>query len=96
MIFDATQLDAELRVAGLRIHGCASDGRVDWINPPTQAEIDIAAAVLATHDPMRRAREERTETLGFLDLADRVENEIGIARETRLGLAKFIRRMVRQ
>ncbi len=50
-------LDEELRAAGLRIDGCSSDGRIDWVSPPSPAEQATAAAVLAAHDPDRRKRE---------------------------------------
>jgi len=58
---DASSLDAELRVAGLKIHGCNSNGRVDWIDPPTPAEQATAAQVLAAHDPTKRERDTQAE-----------------------------------
>ena len=61
MIYDCTQLDAELRAQNLRIHGCASTGRIDWIDPPTPTERATAQAVLAAHDPGKRERDRAAE-----------------------------------
>ena len=60
-MIDCTRLDADLKAAGLRIHGCASDGRIDWVAPPTQTEQNTAAAVLAAHDPTKQEREDLAE-----------------------------------
>ncbi len=58
--YNATTLDGELRAAGLRIHGCSSRGRIDWVSPPTAAEEKKAEAVLKAHDktklPAKEAR----------------------------------------
>jgi hypothetical protein len=61
MSYDATSLDQELRAAGLLIAGCSSEGRIDWVSPPTQQERQIAQQVLAAHDPDRRERDEYVE-----------------------------------
>ena len=92
---DPTQLDAELKAAGLRIHGCASDGRIDWIDPPTQTQRDSAAAVLAAHDPTKRERDERTARDRLFTLAARLEDGTATAAETREALARMIRRLIR-
>lgn len=72
MTYDATALDAELRVAGLRIHGCASTGRIDWIDAPTPTEQATAAQVLAQHDADKRQREQRAEDDARRTVVDRV------------------------
>lgn len=56
--FDATRLDSELHTAGLKIHGCSSKGRIDWIKPPTPQELAVAKKVLAAHDKDKAQREE--------------------------------------
>ena len=55
--YDPYALDAELKASGLDIHGCSSTGRIDWRSPPTPAQEQQAQAVLAVHDPEKRARE---------------------------------------
>lgn len=95
MIYDCTQLDAELRAQNLRIHGCASTGRIDWIDPPTPAEQATAQAVLAAHDPGKRKREERAAKQRLLDLADKLESGTATNSELREALYKFIKRLVR-
>lgn len=54
MEFDSLSLDAELRAAGLSISGCASTGRIDWLEPPTPAQLTMAQAVLDAHNPSAR------------------------------------------
>ena len=83
MIYNATKLDAELKAAGLKIAGCSSNGRVDFIDPPTQQEIAIAEAVKAAHDPLAMTGSElrldalrakirnRTQTVN--DIAEYIE-----------------------
>ena len=61
--FDSTSLDAELKAAGLVIHGCSSDGRIDWTTPPTTAQLATAQAVLSTHDPTARLATESAARL---------------------------------
>lgn len=84
-MIDSTGLDAELRAAGLRIHGCASTGRIDWIDPPTPAEEATAAQVLAAHDPTKRQLDldaddaERRIALGNLVTAHRDWDTLGTA-----------------
>jgi len=56
--YNATTLDAELRAAGLEIHGCSSRGRIDWKNPPTPQEEATAAAVLTEHDKTKLSTQE--------------------------------------
>lgn len=56
---NATKLDKELRAAGLAIHGCSSDGRVDFADgtswrpgdPADTPERATAAKVVAAHNP---------------------------------------------
>lgn len=72
MIYYPTQLDSELRAAGLRIHGCASTGRIDWISPPTGTDIATAKGVLAAHDPGKRERDERDAKSLRAAIADRL------------------------
>ena len=93
-MIDCTQLDADLKAAGLRIHGCASNGRIDWIAPPTQTERDAAAAVLAAHDPTKRERDEQTAQQHLRHLAQRIEDGTATNAEVREALAKVIRRLV--
>lgn len=57
-MFNATILDQELKAAGLRIHGCSSDGRIDWIQPPTAKELKLAEQVKKNHDPNLKSRIE--------------------------------------
>lgn len=94
-MIDVTQFHAELVAAGLRIHGCASDGRIDWIATPTQADLDTAAQVLAAHDPQKRERDERTARDRLLALAARLEDGTATAAEVKEALGRVIRRMVR-
>lgn len=52
MAYNVTKLDAELRAAGLDIHGVRADGSIDWVAPPTAQQLATAASVLAAHDPV--------------------------------------------
>lgn len=72
MIYDATSLHAELRAAGLRIHGCASDGRIDWASTPTGADLATARGVLAAHDPGKRERDQTAERTEIRDIVLRL------------------------
>ena len=94
MSFDVAGLHQELVAAGLRIHGCASDGRIDWIAPPTQAEQNTAAAVLAAHDPQRREREDLADRDRLVALAGRLEAGTATPAESSEALARLIRRIV--
>lgn len=95
MTYDTASLHEELRAQNLRIHGCASTGRIDWVTAPTPQEQVTAQSVLAAHDPGKRERDERTARQALLDLADRMESGLATAQETRIGMAKLIRRTVR-
>jgi len=60
--FNAPKFHARLVELGLQIEGvtdCVSTGggvvEVDFIEPPTQAQIDLVAAELAAHDPVDHA-----------------------------------------
>lgn len=57
--YNATLLDGELKAAGLLIHGCASTGRIDWISPPSAADLATAQAVLMAHNPNKPTRLEQ-------------------------------------
>lgn len=70
--YDPLSLQQECIAAGLRIHGCASDGRIDWIAPPTQAEQNTATAVLAAHDPAKRERDDLAERTGIRAVVQRL------------------------
>jgi len=72
MTYDVQTLDSELRAQNLRIHGCASTGRIDWIDPPTGADIATAKGVLAAHDPTKRKRDERDAKSLRAAIADRL------------------------
>lgn len=61
MTYDALQLDTELRAAGLRIHGCDSDGRVDWVDPPTPDDLATAQVTRSAHDSDARQRRRQAE-----------------------------------
>lgn len=60
MTYDSTQLDAELRAAGLPLAGCDSTGRVTWPVgvTPTPAQLATIQAVLAAHDPEKAAKDK--------------------------------------
>lgn len=59
--YDATQLDAELRAAGLVFNGCTSRGDIEWISPPSAEQLELARNILAAHDPMKRMKQIREE-----------------------------------
>jgi type IV pilus biogenesis protein CpaD/CtpE len=48
--FHATRLDAALRVAGVRLHGCDSRGEIHYRDEADDTDRTKAAAVLAAHD----------------------------------------------
>lgn len=48
---NAKKLDAELKAAGIPIHGCASTGRIDFAPEATEEHRALAAQILAAHDP---------------------------------------------
>ncbi|MBI3272285.1 MAG: hypothetical protein HYZ53_25060 [Planctomycetes bacterium] len=72
-LHDPVALFDELRSAGLAVVGCASTGRIDWAAPPTPAQLGTAQAVLAAHDPGRRAREESARLAEARDLVARFD-----------------------
>lgn len=72
MTYDVQTLDTELRAAGLNIHGCVSTGRIDWIAPPSGADIATAKGVLDAHDPGKRERDERDAKSLRAAIADRI------------------------
>lgn len=45
------KLDAQLRAAGVPIHGCTSKGRIDFREEASANDRAYAAAILAAHDP---------------------------------------------
>lgn len=47
--YDASKLDQELKAAGLKIHGCSSAGRIDWISAPSKADLTKAQTILKEH-----------------------------------------------
>jgi hypothetical protein len=49
--YNPETLHAELAAAGLKILGCAADGRIDWAADPDPAGLAAAGAVLAAHKP---------------------------------------------
>jgi hypothetical protein len=63
MIYDATQLDIDLRAAGLSIHGCDSTGRVQWNGTPSPEHAAAAAQILAAHDPDKRKNDDDAERI---------------------------------
>ena len=50
-MINASALDAELKAAGIPIHGCASTGRIAFKDEATAEQRARAAAILAAHDP---------------------------------------------
>ena len=62
--YNATVLDEELRAAGLKIHGCSSTGRIDWVSPPSNADQKKADSILKAHNPIALpSRQEKLEAL---------------------------------
>ena len=59
-MIDPASLHSDLESAGLPVVGVSSDGRVDYSRPLTAAELTIAQAIIAAHDPTKRERDERT------------------------------------
>ena len=68
-MIDVQQLDKELKAAGLFIFGCSSVGRIDWVNPPSAQDLQMAQWVLTTHDPTKRQRDEDAERAQLKQLA---------------------------
>ena len=67
---NAEKLTDEWKAAGLPGAGCASDGRISWSGPSTQAQRDQAAAIVLAHDPAQtRAQKARELPMLPLDLA---------------------------
>jgi len=64
MTYNAERLFAELRAAGCRVIGCASDGRVDYGPDADESDRVKAAQVLAGHDASP-TREQRLRARGF-------------------------------
>ena len=92
--FDSTQLDAELRAAGLSIVGCSSDGRIDWASPPTPTQLTTAQAVLVAHDPA--SRQATKSAVRFAEQQDAVllgtgTSEMRLQRLERLAAALYRR-----
>lgn len=50
-IVNVRKLHGELVTAGLTIVGVDASGRIDWSAVPTPDQIDLAAQILAAHDP---------------------------------------------
>ena len=50
-MINVSKLDAELKSAGIPIHGCASTGRIDFTPEATEEHRALAAQILAAHDP---------------------------------------------
>lgn len=44
-------LDRELKTAGIPIHGVSSNGRIDFEDGATEAQIKLAYSILEKHDP---------------------------------------------
>lgn len=70
MIVNAEKLDAELRAAGVPIHGCDSSGGIQFRDEATQAQRDQAAALLAAHDPAPTLRQRlRAKGISYREAA---------------------------
>ena len=52
--YNPKKLREELEAEGLKIHGCSSNGRIDWVSEPTDDEIFKADDVKNKHDPEDR------------------------------------------
>lgn len=52
--YNPETLHDELAAAGLKILGCAADGRIDWAAAPDPAGQAAAEAVLAAHKPAEK------------------------------------------
>lgn len=87
--YNPATLHAELVAAGLKIEGCSSQGRIDWIGEPTEDDLRTASTVLAAHDntklPAREAllaelRDKRTkgEALTVEEQAKVIDMFLGI------------------
>lgn len=64
MIVNVLKLDAELKAAGIPIHGVSSSGRIDYKDEATQAQRDQGAAILAAHNAAP-TEEQRLDRLGL-------------------------------
>lgn len=88
MIFNSTKLDAELKEAGLKIHGCSSNGRVDFVDPPSPEDLALASAIKSAHDPTAKTATElqleslrakiRNRTASVADLMTYIELKEGL------------------
>lgn len=56
---NVAKLDAELRAAGIPIHGCSSSGRVDFRDEATPEQRALAAQIVSAHDPAPSYAERR-------------------------------------
>lgn len=97
MIVDATQLDAELRAAGLPVDGCRSEKRddqdgldpvtqlVDWpAGHPTPAERSRTREILEAHDPDRRRNEQAARKASIALLEAKVRDETASLADLRI------------
>lgn len=67
-MFDVASLDQELRAAGVPIHGCASDGRVDFKPEATDAHRAKAEEVKAAHNAEAARAERRRPVLRYVEV----------------------------
>ena len=49
MNINVRKLDFELKKAGIPIHGCSSDGRIDFKDEATKGQKDLARQILSSH-----------------------------------------------
>lgn len=57
-MINPSKLTEELTKAGIPIHGCSSEGRIDFKDEATEAQRALTLEILAKHDPYDY-REER-------------------------------------
>jgi len=50
-MINTRKLILELQTAGLPVNECSGDGRIGYTTTPTQEQLDLAAAIVAAHDP---------------------------------------------
>ncbi len=58
--YNAEKLHAQLCTAGLPIYGVTSEGRIDWLEKPTEAMLAQAESIKSAHVPVTAQDELQT------------------------------------
>jgi hypothetical protein len=58
-MYNVTKLTNELNKAGIPIHGCASDGRIDYKDEVTDEQKTLAETIKTNHNPIWYVEQRR-------------------------------------